>query len=100
MIDFKEENAGLKSHIQELRTELANKDKDRILWREKCKNAESKGQQINLKIVELEQELRMLILERDTKNLRSGSASPDFGSKPEERKSNRSSMDAGHAYFN
>ena len=40
-------------------------EKEKNYWREKCRTAEKKGEEINLKIVELETELRNIIYEKN-----------------------------------
>ena len=40
------------------------KDKEKTYWREKCRAAEKKGEEINLKIVDLENELRNIIFDK------------------------------------
>ena len=39
-------------------------EKEKIYWRDKCRNAERKGEEMNLKIVELETELRNIIYDK------------------------------------
>jgi hypothetical protein len=62
--------------IDEQCLDIIQKEKDRTYWQEKCRVAEAKGAQINAKIVELEQDLRTLMAERDSKGVSSFRKSP------------------------
>ena len=64
---FTLENAELKQKIQQQRDEIRESEKQKSYWKEKCRVAERKGDQINQKIVELENELRTIIFERNQK---------------------------------
>lgn len=64
---FTQENTALKDKVHQHREEVRESEKQKSYWREKCRVAEKKGDQINQKIVELENELRTIIFERNQK---------------------------------
>ena len=51
--------------MQQNREEIRESEKQKSYWKEKCRVAEKKGDQINKKILELENELRTIIFERN-----------------------------------
>ena len=55
----------LKGQIQAMKDKTQDHEKEKSYWRDKCRNAERKGEEINLKIVELETELRNIIFDKN-----------------------------------
>ena len=58
------ENNNLKTREQALKDKMAESEKEKNYWREKCRIAEKKGDEINHKITQLESELRTIIFEK------------------------------------
>ena len=58
------DNSHLKNKIQQQRDKANESEQEKNYWREKCRMAERKGDEINQKIGDLENELRTLIFER------------------------------------
>ena len=50
------------------RDKLLQADQEKNYWREKCRIAERKGEEINQKIGDLENELRTIIMEKTYQN--------------------------------
>ena len=51
-----------------MKIQLGEQDKEKLYWREKCRIAEAKGDEINQKIIQLETELRTILFERQNSN--------------------------------
>lgn len=62
------DNSNLKNKIQMQRDKMVQSDQEKNYWRDKCRVAERKGDEINQKIGDLENELRTIILERTYQN--------------------------------
>jgi predicted nuclease with TOPRIM domain len=58
------QNNDLKTREQSFRDKLAESEKEKNYWREKCRLAERKGDEINQKISQLENELRTIIFDK------------------------------------
>ena len=58
------DNQHLKNKIQQQRDKATEAEQEKNYWRDKCRIAERKGDEINKKIGDLENELRTLIFER------------------------------------
>lgn len=63
-----QDNSDLKNKIQMQRDKLLQADQEKNYWREKCRIAERKGEEINQKIGDLENELRTIIMEKTYQN--------------------------------
>ena len=64
MEQLRGENHALKEQIKVFKEQNHDSEKEKNYWREKARVAERKGDEINQKIVELENELRAIIFDR------------------------------------
>jgi chromosome segregation ATPase len=58
------ENNNLKTREQQFRDKMNESEKEKNYWREKCRVAEKRGDEINAKITQLESELKTIIFEK------------------------------------
>ena len=62
------ENHAMKNQLSMLKDQNHDSEKEKNYWRDKCRMAERKGDEINQKIVELENELRTILYDRQHHN--------------------------------
>lgn len=60
----------LKEKLKTLKDQIHESDNEKNYWRDKCRMAERKGDEINQKIVELESELRAIIFDKNAETIR------------------------------
>ena len=58
------ESLVLKDKLKTLKEQIHDLDNEKNYWRDKCRMAERKGDEINQKIIELESELRTIICDK------------------------------------